>query len=649
MPAEIRDIQINDELHNGEVSEKAVDIPPEVSEQLPLILEEGKVRYDVVNKELILRGVMSKEERDELLRLSNDKSYRKAVQALFCRSNLLHSAPLHFPDFPEKWDEEDEVEWTVEAKWITDALNDKKPVDIENAIIVGDLDLRVGEPVSVDSEELEGVLEQERINLLTGMAAKNVYLVSSPISIVGSILRGRLLAGWEDKRGDVVVFLSKTNLKKTEFLGEINNFKGATFLKWAYFVGAAFSGRASFSGARFSTAWFTEATFSGWASFRVATFSTAAVFYGATFSEANFQRATFSKANFRGAKFSKLADFSRATFSEIAYFSGATFSKLADFSRATFEGKPHQTDFVNATFEGKTSFEKTIFKGGAYFSGAKFLGDVNLQKASYSALRISWRQLKGHLDSPLRELDKNLKEIKKQAREDKKTVTVLLQEKQDGDERRKLKKENLVDWQEVYLKLIKNFEDIGDKKSAEDVFYYYRKERPKFKMERLGAVSVELAQLPPGFVFSHNLTENIHYDKEEKRLVFRGAMAEDEKDELQKLADEPQYEEAVEKLFQKSQSLPEYIVRHDWREKTLEWVEYIFFGLTCGYGVRPWRPIGVAGSLILIFTIVYLLGYYLSNTSERLERLPKGLKFPDSLTGKLKGKIHYDAEKERLT
>jgi hypothetical protein len=168
-------------------------------------------------------------------------------------------------------------------------------------------------------------------------------------------------------------------------------------------------------------------------------------------------------------------------------------------------------------------------------------------------------------------------------------------------------------------------------------------------MERLGAVSVELAQLPPGFVFSHNLTENIHYDKEEKRLVFRGAMAEDEKDELQKLSDEPQYEEAVEKLFQKSQSLPEYIVRHDWREKTLEWVEYIFFGLTCGYGVRPWRPIGVAGSLILIFTIVYLLGYYLSKTYERLERLPKGLKFPDSLTGKLKGKIHYDAEKERLT
>jgi uncharacterized protein YjbI with pentapeptide repeats len=104
-----------------------------------------------------------------------------------------------------------------------------------------------------------------------------------------------------------------------------------------------------------------------------------------------------------------LADFSRATFSEIAYFSGATFSKLADFSRATFEGKPHQTDFVNATFEGKTSFEKTIFKGGAYFSGAKFLGDVNLQKASYPALRISWRQLKGHLDSPLTELEETLK------------------------------------------------------------------------------------------------------------------------------------------------------------------------------------------------------------------------------------------------
>ena len=592
------------------------------------------------------------------IRIIDESGEEISVSTEDIRIRLLNGNSVHFAK-----DQEKEEKRTIEADWITKALKSKKPVDIKNAIIIGDLDLRVGKPVSIDS-----VFETERVNRLTAMGIKNVYLVSSPISIVGSTLKDSLLAGWKDKRDNFVVFQGKTNFNKTEFSGEINNFieatfseeanfGGTTFSKKANFLKATFSEEANFGGATFSEAnfrgatfskkayfggttfskeaYFRGATFSRWADFRRATFSSAnfrwttfskeAYFLKATFSRwADFRRATFSEANFRGATFSKKANFARATFSK-ANFRDATFSEAnfgdatlsevdfreatfreADFSGAVFEGELPRTLFNGATFQGKTYFKITIFKGGANFTGAKFLDNVYLQKASYPALRISWRQLKGHLDSPLRELEETLKNIKVQAKEKGKSVTILLQEKQDGDERSKLKKENFVDWQEVYLRLIKNFEDIGDRKSAEDVYYYYRKERPKFKTEHIGEASAELAQLPPGLVFPHNLIENIRYDEAEKRLVFRGAMAEDEKDELQKLSDEPQYKEAVENLFQMSQSLPgEYVVRHSWWEKTQEWVEYIFFGLTCGYGVRPLWALAVGGILIVVFTLIY--------------------------------------------
>lgn len=98
---------------------------------------------------------------------------------------------------------------------------------------------------------------------------------------------------------------------------------------------------------------------------------------------------------------------------------------------------------------------------------------------------------------------------------------------------KKLRVENFVLWQEVYLRLIKNFENIGDTKSADDAYFYYRKWKPKFK-----------------------IVEN-------------------------------------------------EIVYHGWGKKTLEWAEYIFVGLTFGYGVRPWYSLLPVGLLIVFFTFLY--------------------------------------------
>lgn len=94
----------------------------------------------------------------------------------------------------------------------------------------------------------------------------------------------------------------------------------------------------------------------------------------------------------------------------------------------------------------------------------------------------------------------------------------------------------------------------------------------------------------------------------EKYLRFSGVMSKREKQYFLSLSDDESYRKAIEALYQRSQYLPEYIVRHGWWEKTKEWSEYALLGLTCGYGVKPIRPLVVGGTLIFSFTLFYFTG-----------------------------------------
>ena len=44
------------------------------------------------------------------------------------------------------------------------------------------------------------------------------------------------------------------------------------------------------------------------------------------------------------------------------------------------------------------------------------------------------------------------------------------------------------------------------------------------------------------------------------------------------------------------------------KNKGKEWSEYILLGLTCGYGVKPFRSLGVGGVLIFSFALFYFIG-----------------------------------------
>ena len=496
------------------------------------------------------------------------------------KERILKGESVHFVKDQEEDKRKIESEWIIEALKKKDGGNVEK-IDIENAIITGDLDFHIKEnQVDIDNTPLSRRLQYE----LKDEGIEKAFLVSTSINIENCQLEGNLKAGYDDDNfKSFVIFeksvsfdystvMKKASFSKVRFNGEAY-FWIATFNGGADFGSASFSGEAYFRSASFNgEADFLDASFKERADFGIATFNDKGDFWSATFNgEADFEGASFKErvdlgratfydeADFEGASFKEKVDFVDASFKENANFEGASFNGKADFGITTFNGMGDfweatfnsEADFViasfnggadfvdvtfkekadlgsaifngvadfknasfnggadfwEATFNGETDFKSATFNDGAYFENASFNGVADFRNASlkevifnnarfseivdlrltrYSELQISWPQLEGRLDD------------------------LSLQEDIDS-------------WQGAYLKLIKNFKNIGDNKSADDTYYHYRYTK---------------------YVFCNSL----------------------------------------------------------W-EKTKWWFGYLFMGLTCGYGVIPWRAIATAGGLIAIFTL----------------------------------------------
>ncbi|MHC4276768.1 MAG: ion channel [Planctomycetota bacterium] len=74
------------------------------------------------------------------------------------------------------------------------------------------------------------------------------------------------------------------------------------------------------------------------------------------------------------------------------------------------------------------------------------------------------------------------------------------------------------------------------------------------------------------------------------------------------------------------------IVRGTW-EKTKEWMEYISFGLTCGYGVKPLRTLIVAAVLIAIFAFIFFGFSYIEPLEYEIKEKPKDPDTPHIVRG----------------
>ena len=66
--------------------------------------------------------------------------------------------------------------------------------------------------------------------------------------------------------------------------------------------------------------------------------------------------------------------------------------------------------------------------------------------------------------------------------------------------------------------------------------------------------SATLENKPPEVVFPADLSEKIHHNDKKKLIIFKGVMSEEEKKQLIGLSQDILYMEAVEELFQGSQS-----------------------------------------------------------------------------------------------
>lgn len=140
---------------------------------------------------------------------------------------------------------------------------------------------------------------------------------------------------------------------------------------------------------------FHDATFSQRADFTGATFFEVAILGGATFSQrANFAGATF----FEGAIFAKAtfqdANFAGATFFGWSYFVGATFIRSAKFTDTTFA----LANFMDTTFRTVT-FDGAIFSGNVLFGGATFEFEVSFVNAEMKIRprsRVWFSQLSYH-------------------------------------------------------------------------------------------------------------------------------------------------------------------------------------------------------------------------------------------------------------
>lgn len=240
------------------------------------------------------------------------------------------------------------------------------------------------------------------------------------------------------------------------------DFSGALFSKEAcfgsIFGGVGFSGEANFLvpclGARFlGEATFRFAWFSGGATFRFARFSEEVDFRFTTFSEeAHFRFTTFSEvAHFRHARFFEKVDFGFARFSEKVDFGSATFIKGADFSACHFEEDAHFVgceyfEYAPINFRAVTGFSQMQMEW-------EYNVDYNVTDEVYSLNEIKRRGLKGHL-------------------------------KYD---------------ETFYVALIKNYQDMGWLRQADDAYYIYRKEKRTRRNIFWGILERVVLEIPFGY------------------------------------------------------------------------------------------------------------------------------------------------------
>jgi len=215
-------------------------------------------------------------------------------------------------------------------------------------------------------QRLEPFVRQGKLEAKIKVAADdvlNAIAAGRDIDIEHAVIEGDLdVAGkladrlGQDKTGKLII-RGNVAIRSSEIRGD-TAFGSTTFTGDSIFGSTTFAGDASFAGTSFRKyAEFSSATFGGDADFTDAIFGANAAFISVTFrGDANFLSANFTGyAYFRSATFRKNVDFTDATLSGAADFIEATFTESARFLRTSIEHP--------ASFQGVRFRENTVLAG----------------------------------------------------------------------------------------------------------------------------------------------------------------------------------------------------------------------------------------------------------------------------------------------
>jgi uncharacterized protein YjbI with pentapeptide repeats len=337
-----------------------------------------------------------------------------------------------------------------------------------------------GEPIDYDNVIVEGYLDLSSCELKS-VKLKNVVF-QGPVNFGGA------------------VFTEDASFKNTEFRD------GATFtnaefkIERADFKNTKFRGEAKFDNAEFEVADFYEAKFNGAVSFKNANFRQDVDFRGAQFDDdAEFQGAKFGglvtfsdDRNVEAAQFNKTANFADVKFGDVAKFNLTQFGGYANFENARFNktanfgtDKPDIStlfgscvNFKNARFDEnamlkKAQFEKDVdfcnatFNKNADFMDVKFDGDADFGKAQFNEdVTFEEAQLEGYA------LFEDAHFGEKSHLCLNRTRYYKLRLRWDN-----VNTQNFEADDEAYLYLIRNYRDMGWFEDANECYYEYMKNR----------------------------------------------------------------------------------------------------------------------------------------------------------------------------
>lgn len=246
-----------------------------------------------------------------------------------------------------------------------------EPLDLADAVIDGDLDLRV---VTTFARPLRCLRCR-----FTGSFRASDVVFERVVDVTGSSFEGPVALASVLRGGahfDRARFAGPVTLAFADALDDVS-FDGARFHGDFAFDRGRVEGGASFADARF----FRDASFDG-AQFKARADFTQAAFSGGS----NFRRAVFGgAADFTLARFSLPADFDRAELRGGGSFRFATFGGEARFDGASAGGA---LDFDGARLHADGSFEYLVSSGSLSLGGVRAGAALFMERISVEDLRM---------------------------------------------------------------------------------------------------------------------------------------------------------------------------------------------------------------------------------------------------------------------